>query len=571
MEPTYALNRSYWDSPADCLQQWLDAYAEIGERHPELATTVERLTVRIRKAYALFGGLANLGGMADDTVYAERVEQENKYYSQSGSLDGDFPLGNEREVFEARYLFSIREMAWLQAGLAAEIDPADLSQVPRDKVYTFGDPQERTDKELAQERAAFIEQTKSRYPSSNKSGLKSMLGKVLLGVWLLLSASGLQAQSVKIIFAGDLMGHMPQVNAAQQADGSYDYSPCFRYVKDYIQSADLAILNLEVPLDGRPYSGYPQFSSPDALAADAKEAGFDIMTTANNHCMDRGRHGLERTLRALDSLGIPHLGTYRNRQQRDTEHPMMVERNGFRIALLSYTYGTNGIPAVEPNIVNLIDTAEMARDLRVARDRGADFVITLIHWGIEYVVKANREQEQTARWLLEHGCDVVIGGHPHVVQNFTIDANPANDRFPEIVVYSMGNLVSNQRDVNTDGGIMIELTLAKTHHSEFITQNCKYVPYWVYRGTIDSLYQYYIVPSADAVAHPDFYQIKGNDFKSLQTFDSNTRQRLEACRLKNGSNIEERSYEPSSRRTDGRHPGVVPLRCNPLLREKIAR
>ncbi len=393
--------------------------------------------------------------------------------------------------------------------------------------------------------------------------------RIPLVVLLLLAATFSQAQSVKIIFAGDLMGHMPQHNAARQTDGSYDYSPCFRYVKDYVQNADLAILNLEVPLDGKPYSGYPQFSAPDALAADAKEAGFDIMTTANNHCMDRGRHGLERTLRALDSLGIPHLGTYRDLAQRNSEHPLMVERNGFRIALLCYTYGTNGIPAVEPNVVNLIDTAEMARDLRVAKEKGADYVITLIHWGIEYAVKANKEQEQTAHWLLEHGCDAVIGSHPHVVQNFTLDANPKNKRYPEIVVYSMGNLVSNQRDVNTDGGIMIELTLTKTQGSSIIDQNCRYMPYWVHRGTVDSLYQYYIVPSTDAIAHPDSYQITGADLKALHLFDKNTRQRLDACRLKDGSNIEEVSFY---RNTLPFHPaagGVVPLRGNPAFGQRI--
>jgi poly-gamma-glutamate synthesis protein (capsule biosynthesis protein) len=103
----------------------------------------------------------------------------------------------------------------------------------------------------------------------------------------------------------------------------------------------------------------------------------------------------------------------------------------------------------EPNVVNFIDTAEMARDLRVAHERGADFVITLIHWGIEYAVKANAEQEQTARWLLTHGCDAVVGGHPHVVQNFTLDAIPGNNRYPETVIYSMGNAVSNMSAENT--------------------------------------------------------------------------------------------------------------------------
>lgn len=388
-------------------------------------------------------------------------------------------------------------------------------------------------------------------------------------VLCLLLAASLQAQSLKIVFAGDLMGHGPQHKAALRADGSYDYSPCFRYVKDYIQSADLAILNLEVTLAGPPYTGYPQFSSPDALAVAALEAGFDIFTTANNHCMDRGRAGLERTLYTLSTLSLPPLGTYLDRQQRDSLHPLIVERNGFRLALLTYTYGTNGIPAVSPNIVNLIDTAEMARDLRVARERGAEFVITLIHWGIEYAVKANAEQEQTARWLLEHGCDAVIGGHPHVVQNFTLDAIPGNDRYPEIVVYSMGNLVSNQRDVNCDGGIMVELNLHKNPNTNTITQDCHYMPYWVHRGTVDGLYQYYIVPSSDAVAYPESYQIDGEALRALQTFDANTRRRLEACRLRDGANIEELHYY---RNTLPPHPdanGVTPLRSNPAFGRRL--
>ncbi len=390
-------------------------------------------------------------------------------------------------------------------------------------------------------------------------------------MWLLMAATLCQAQQVKILFAGDLMGHMPQHNAALQADGSYDYSPCFRYVKDYVQSADLAILNLEVPLDGKPYSGYPQFSAPDALAEAAKAAGFDIMTTANNHCMDRGRHGLERTLNALDSLGIPHLGTYRDRSHHDKEHPLIINARGLRLALLTYTYGTNGIPVQEPNVVNFIDTTEMLRDLQVAKDKGADFVITLIHWGIEYAVKANNEQEETARWLLEHGSDAVIGGHPHVVQNFTLDANPNNKRYPEIVIYSMGNLVSNQRDVNTDGGIMVELTLTKFRTRGIITQRCLYMPYWVYRGTVDSLYQYYIVPSADAASNPERYQIEGNDLNALRLFDENTRKRLSACALPSGANIEERQYTPfKPKATKGKTFSTVPTATNNFLRDKIS-
>ena len=370
-----------------------------------------------------------------------------------------------------------------------------------------------------------------------------IIHKALVLLLLLSLSSGIvaQGQSLKIIFAGDLMGHGPQHKAARTADSSYDYTPCFRFVEDYIKSADLAILNLEVTLAGPPYTGYPQFSSPRQLAEAAQQAGFDVMTTANNHCLDRGRAGLERTLRVLDTLGIPHLGTYRDRQQRDREHPLIVERNGVRLALLCYTYGTNGIEVQQPNVVNFIDTVQMARDLRLARDKGVDFVITLIHWGIEYALKANAEQEQTARWLLERGCDAVIGGHPHVVQNFTLDANLHNDRYPEIVVYSMGNLVSNQRDVNCDGGIMIELDLQKNFFDTRVV-GCRYMPYWVHRGTFDGLYQYYIVPSTDAVEYPDSYQVSGDLLQALQRFSTNTRTRLDSCALSGGANIFEHRF-----------------------------
>ena len=350
----------------------------------------------------------------------------------------------------------------------------------------------------------------------------------LLFLLLLASALG-RAQSdsgsVRIVFAGDIMGHGPQIKAALQPDGSYDYEPSFRYVAEYIKSADLAIANLEVTLAGPPYTGYPQFSSPAALAVAASAAGFDILTTANNHCMDRGPAGLQRTLDSLDALGIPHLGTYRDSASRHSEHPLMVDRCGIRLALLCYTYGTNGIEVHPPQVVNMIDTTLMLRDLQEARRRGADYVVTLIHWGIEYQTKANAEQRQTARWLLEHGCDAIIGGHPHVVQDFAYDAIPGNARYPEPVVYSMGNFVSNQRDENCDGGIMIELDLQK-RGGRITTQRCSYLPYWVHRGTVDSLYHYYVVPSTDAVEHPDRYQIEAEQIPALRRFSENTRARL---------------------------------------------
>lgn len=331
--------------------------------------------------------------------------------------------------------------------------------------------------------------------------------------------------SLRIIFAGDIMGHGPQIAAARTAGGGYDYEPSFRYVRDYIQSADLAVANLEVTLAGPPYTGYPQFSSPAALAAAASAAGFDVLATANNHSMDRGPVGLVRTLDTLDALGIPHLGTYRDTASRQAEHPLMIDRCGIRLALLCYTYGTNGIEVRPPHVVNMIDTLAMLRDLQEAVARGADYVVTLIHWGIEYQTLANAEQEFLARWLLTHGSDAVIGGHPHVVQNFTYDAIPGNAHYPELVVYSMGNFVSNQRDVGCDGGIMIELDLQK-QGGRITSQACRYMPYWVHRGTVDSLYQYYVVPATDAAEHPDLYQIAPELQPALRRFGDDTRHRL---------------------------------------------
>ena len=203
-----------------------------------------------------------------------------------------------------------------------------------------------------------------------------MTKKITMALMALGMMASLQAQdSLKIIFAGDLMGHGGQIKAALIEEGKYDYTPCFRFIAPYLQSANLAIANFELTLAGPPYKGYPQFSSPDQLLVDASNAGFDIFTTVNNHCMDGGKRGFLRTLKVFDSLGVPHLGTYRNAAERAKEHPMMVERNGFRLALVTYTYGTNGLPVLDPLVVNMIDTMQMKADLARAKELGADIAI----------------------------------------------------------------------------------------------------------------------------------------------------------------------------------------------------
>ena len=264
-----------------------------------------------------------------------------------------------------------------------------------------------------------------------------------------------------LVFAGDMMQHTAQIESARQSSGTYRYDECLRGIKHLVVPADIAVCNLEAPLGGRPHSGYPAFSAPDEFASAISEAGFDILLTANNHCLDKGRKGLLRTLDVLDSLGIRHLGTYRNQAERDSLHPMIVDTCGIRFALLNYTYGTNGIPVPEPCIVNHIDTVQMAADLNRARKLKAQCIIVCIHWGEEYHPTQSSEQENLAYWLIAHGADHIIGSHPHVIQPVVTLADTDSDIPHHIVAYSLGNLISGMSAANTDRGMLLELKISR--------------------------------------------------------------------------------------------------------------
>ena len=281
----------------------------------------------------------------------------------------------------------------------------------------------------------------------------------LLSILLLSVVSLLQSNNtVNLTFVGDAMQHAPQITAAQQADGTYDYSPCFQYLEDDIKWADLAVVNLECPLGGRPYTGYPCFSAPDSYAQQLKDVGFDLFLTANNHCLDRRDKGLVRTCHMLDSLAIPHIGTYRDQQERDQRIPYIVNVKGMKIAFLDYTYGTNGIPIQGNVIVDFIDQQLIADDIALARERGAHAICVNLHWGIEYQLKPVASQRTLADWLVAQGVDLIIGGHPHVVEPMEVRYSQEHDK-NVLLVYSMGNFISNQSDIDCRGGAMVKVSL----------------------------------------------------------------------------------------------------------------
>ena len=281
----------------------------------------------------------------------------------------------------------------------------------------------------------------------------------LLSILVLSVVSLLQSNhTVNLMFVGDAMQHAPQITAAEQTDGTYDYSPCFQHIAEDITWADLAVVNLECPLGGKPYTGYPCFSAPDSYAQRLKDVGFDLFLTANNHCLDRRDKGLVRTCQMLDSLRIPHIGTYRDQQERDRRIPYIVNVKGIRIAFLDYTYGTNGIPIQGNVIVDFIDQQQIERDIALARERGADAICVNLHWGIEYQLKPVAVQRTLADWLVTQGVDLIIGGHPHVVEPMEVRYSKEYDK-KVLLVYSMGNFISNQSDIDTRGGAMVKVSM----------------------------------------------------------------------------------------------------------------
>ncbi|MDO4164256.1 MAG: CapA family protein, partial [Bacteroides sp.] len=283
--------------------------------------------------------------------------------------------------------------------------------------------------------------------------------KTLVVFIALLYSVTLSAQErITLLFVGDLMQHQAQIDAARTPQGEYDYSACFSRVKQQISQADIAIANLEVTLGGAPYRGYPAFSAPDSYLTSILDAGFDVLLTANNHCLDRGRKGLERTISLLDSLSVPHAGTYRDAAERKQRYPLFLKKNGFTIALLNYTYGTNGIRVTAPNVVNYIDREAILQDIRSAQARRPDAIIACMHWGEEYRSLPNSEQRALADWLLAQGVTHVIGAHPHVIQPMELRTD---GRRQHVVVYSLGNFISNMRATNTDGGLIFTLELEK--------------------------------------------------------------------------------------------------------------
>lgn len=328
---------------------------------------------------------------------------------------------------------------------------------------------------------------------------------------------------------GDIMMHKPQLPGAYDKTANrYNFDPFFTEVKPVLEQGDWVIANLETPVAGAEfgYNGYPLFNAPVELAEALKAAGFNLITTANNHSLDQGEKGLLRTLANLKSAGLESAGTAASQEEADSL--MLSEKNGIVMGLLSYTYGTNGIPvpAGKPYLVSLINEPKITEDIKRLREAGADFITVALHFGTEYQITPNEEQKRLARSLVAAGADIIAGSHPHVVQPYEVVETTGQNGIAKkgLIIYSMGNFISNQRGDTKEYGVIFKVNIRKnlTDGTVELTE-IESIPTWVHRYKPDRAFRYRILPieqtitaSTDSLLTQADYAVLHKDYDLLR-------------------------------------------------------
>ena len=338
---------------------------------------------------------------------------------------------------------------------------------------------------------------------------------------------------IRLAWAGDILCHGGLNKEAFDGE-TYDYTTVMTGSARYIENADLAVCTLETTFPNvTEYTGSPMFKSPKGLAASMRALGFDLVSTASEHCMDSMRAGIAETLGVLEENGLDHVGTYRSQEERDENHGVTVEMvNGIRIAFLSYTYGTNGLSVDEFDYaVNLfykdylttqsdINYSQIESDLSYARSLEPDLIVVLMHWGYEYSTTPTDYQRVLTKYLFEQGADLVLGGHVHAPQPMEVRrvTGPDGREKTGYVCYCLGNYISCQNDPYTNLTAVVELTLEKNLlNGDTYLKNVCYVPMFMVDlddyGVEDADWRYRLW---DLHAAIDAYE-NGNDLGVINT------------------------------------------------------
>ena len=273
-------------------------------------------------------------------------------------------------------------------------------------------------------------------------------------------------KSLRMTVTGDVLTHNTNYYDAYTASNdSYDFSYVFDDIKKYFDTADIAIGTLESNFAGKAkgYSNYPLFNAPEHLATDLKELGYDVMATGNNHCLDKGWDGMVNTLAELDKAGIEHFGTYAT--EEDSQKLFIKEVNGLRIGFVQYTYGTNGIaiPSGKEWSISLINKEKMKTDLDRLKEENVDIITVIMHWGEEYRLKSNKEQDDLADYLFENGADLILGSHTHCLEQMEKREIKLPDGSTKegFIIYSLGNFMSGQDHANSRQSVILDLKVTK--------------------------------------------------------------------------------------------------------------
>ncbi len=348
-------------------------------------------------------------------------------------------------------------------------------------------------------------------------------------------------RSVNLAVTGNIMAHIPQIEQAYVGDGRYDFTPSFEIIAPYLQSADITVGDLEGMQAGpeivsagwgvRGYTGFPEFNAPQELSEALYDAGVNVFTFANNHALDRGYEGLMVTLDHVRGLGAETIGAYKSWDERNT--PLIIEKNGIKIALLAYTYGTNGIrvPEGREYCVNLVpdfsDITPVLEDIETARQNGAELVAVFPHWGSEHSHEPQpRRLREVAEEMAAAGADLVIGGHPKFIQplEWFFNENEDGSKRATLAVYSQGNFISNQHEAanNTpyvEYGLLLDVDLTKNYDTgEAWISDVNYEITWVDRES-----RHRVLPLSDVFrSSPEVFNLSESRIDRLKTIYDRT-------------------------------------------------
>ena len=327
--------------------------------------------------------------------------------------------------------------------------------------------------------------------------------------------------TASIASQGDLLMHGGVIRSGAQGNGTYDFESVFRYVKEYVSGYDLALANLETTFggDANPYQGWPLFNVPDAFGDSIVEAGYDLLLTSNNHCYDTLMAGFKRTIEVSRDKGLMVLGS---RLTEEEPNYAVVDLNGIKVGMVSYTYTTsmsggkpslNGNSPVEnPALINYFSYtnldkfySEMTDILEKMKSEGAEATMLFIHWGTEYEIVENNYQDTIAQKICDLGVDVIVGGHPHVVQPVELLSSAVNPEHKTVCIYSLGNAVSNQRisemrlkTGHTEDGVLFAVTFEKYSDGTVYLAGAEVLPTWVNLSSVNGKLEYNILPLEDA-------------------------------------------------------------------------